>query len=50
MASAENKERAVVVCEHCESIYPVYVLPDGDIRLIGAANCSCGNEEFRLLE
>ena len=50
MASVTEEQRGVVLCENCGAICPVEIGPEETIRLIGRANCFCGDQEFRLLE
>ena len=40
----------MAVCEHCGAAYAAKVLQDGHIRPIGQDACSCGSEEFQVVE
>ncbi|MHC3438205.1 hypothetical protein ACYJ1Y_08885 [Natrialbaceae archaeon A-gly3] len=45
-----DHDRVMAVCEHCGSAYAAKVLQDGNVRPIGQDACSCGSEEFQILE
>lgn len=48
MSRAESASKVVAVCQVCDSVYVSEQKPDGTIRPIGvAADCTCGNGEFR---
>lgn len=50
MASVNEGQRGVAMCENCGAICPVEIGPDETLRLIGRVNCFCGDREFQLLE
>lgn len=48
----EENQRAVAVCENCETAHAVCLGPDGEIRPIGSGRgtaCSCGDGELRIM-
>lgn len=50
MTALANQRRIIGVCESCESIYAARVLSDGRVQPIGVTACSCGCDEFEILE
>lgn len=49
MASSEDVRHGLAVCEDCQSVQPVAVMPDDQLQTVGNPNCRCGNNSFRLL-
>ncbi|RKD88596.1 hypothetical protein ATJ93_4254 [Halopiger aswanensis] len=45
-----EENRGLAICEHCGAAYAVRILEDGQIHPIGRDTCSCGSDDFRLLE
>ena len=48
---SEN-QRAVAICENCETAHAVSLGPDGEIRPIGTGRgpaCSCGDGNLRIM-
>ena len=46
----DDPERQLAKCRACESVYPVNVLPDGSISLIGLEGCPCGDGDFVVFD
>jgi hypothetical protein len=50
MSSSDEVQRGIAVCADCETIRPVEILAGGEVRALGDSNCSCGENDFELLE
>lgn len=50
MSGTSEVRHGIAVCEECETIQPVEVRPDDEIRAMGNPVCECGSNEFRLME
>ncbi len=52
VADEEENQRAVAMCENCETAHAVRLGPDGEIRPIGSGRgpaCSCEDGDLRLM-
>jgi hypothetical protein len=49
-ADGDDPRHGLAVCQDCQSVQPVEVDADGEIRTVGNPNCGCGSNEFRLIE
>ena len=51
MSWQEESKKGVGVCERCGSISAIWIRPDDSIyALTKGATCTCGGQEFRVLE
>ncbi|WP_255171525.1 hypothetical protein [Natrononativus amylolyticus] len=50
MSSPEEQQRAPALCKECDSVYTVRILAGGEIEPIGTTACSCGSEEFEVVD
>lgn len=50
MSSSKEVRHGIAKCEDCDTIQPVEVGPDDELRAMGNPNCECGSNAFRLME
>lgn len=50
MSSSDEPQRGIAVCDDCETIRPVEIQAGGEVRPLGDSTCTCGKNDFRVLE
>jgi hypothetical protein len=50
MSSSNESRSGIAVCEDCGTIRPVEIRAGGKVRALGDSNCTCGKNDFRVLE